>query len=73
MARSLKVAVSSDCIGSGTCRRLMPTMFGADAQRKSVVLANPVGEDETLWEVLDSCPVEAISATDAETGEDVFP
>lgn len=73
MTRSLEVSVSSACIGSGTCRRLLPTVFGRDEQRRSVVLVQPVEESEPLWQALDRCPVEALSARDAATGEALFP
>ena len=73
MTRSIELAVGPACIGSGTCRRLLPAVFGADAQRRSVVRDNPVPEDDALWEALESCPVEAISARDAATGAPLFP
>jgi ferredoxin len=71
--RSIELAVGPECAGTGTCRRLLPAVFGADDQRRSVVLASPVAEDDDVWEALESCPVEAISARDAATGEQLFP
>jgi ferredoxin len=73
MARFLEVSVNSDCIGSGMCRRTFPATFGADDQRQAVVLVHPVEESGMLWEALESCPVEALSARDAVTGESLFP
>ena len=73
MARSLEVSVGSACIGSGTCRRMLPAAFGKDDQRRAVVLAQPVEESDALWLALERCPVEALSARDAATGESVFP
>lgn len=73
MARSLEITVSSACIGSGQCRQLAPDAFGADERHRSVVRHNPVDEDERVWEALESCPVEALSARDAATGEQLFP
>ena len=73
MARSIELAVGPACVGTGSCRRLCPDIFEADAQRRSVVRRTPVPEDDTLWEALESCPVEAISARDAVTGEALFP
>ena len=73
MSRSIELAVGPACVGTGTCRRLLPAVFGADAQLRSVVLTNPVPEDDALWAALESCPVEAISARDAATGEQLFP
>ena len=73
MAQALAVAVSGYCVASGTCRRLLPCVFGAGEDRRAVVLADPVPEDDALLEALESCPVEALSARDAATGEPVFP
>lgn len=73
MGKSLEISVSSACIGSGTCRRLVPTVFGRDEERRAVVLVSPVEETEKIWQALDRCPVEALSARDAETGETLFP
>ena len=73
MARSLEISVGPDCIGAGMCRRTAPAVFGADDQRQAVVLARPVEESDPVWEALDSCPVEALSARDATTGESLFP
>jgi len=58
MVQSLQVIVDSTCIISGYCRRSAPEVFVAGAEGKTVVK---------------SCPVEAISATDAATGAQVFP
>jgi ferredoxin len=74
MARKLEVTVESTCISSGYCRNHAPDVFGTGPARKSVVIADgPVEETPKLVEAFESCPVEAISAVDAETGEDVFP
>ena len=48
-------------------------MFGALEDRKAFVRQNPVADTPELRDAFDSCPVEAISAKDAETGEEVFP
>jgi ferredoxin len=73
MTRSIEVTVGHACVGSGTCRELSPGVFTADGDRRAVVRRRPVPEDEALWEALESCPVEALSATDASTGEVLFP
>jgi ferredoxin len=69
----MELAVGPACVGTGTCRRLLPAVFGAGAGRRSVVRSNPVDEDTAVWEALESCPVEAITARDAATGEQLFP
>lgn len=73
MGRSLQVAVAPSCISSGYCRNSAPEVFGVGEGRKSVVTTNPVEESDALMEAMEGCPVEAISATDATTGETVFP
>ncbi len=74
MARSLEVSVSSStCISSGYCRNNLPDVFGSTPERKSTVLVNPVADSPALREALEGCPVEALSAVDADTGETVFP
>ena len=73
MSRELAVEVGPTCISSGYCRNFAPDVFGAKEDKKSYVLTNPVVESERLLEAFESCPVEAITATDAQTGEEVFP
>ena len=73
MGRSLEVEVGPTCISSGYCRNSAPDVFAAGPDRKSVVKSNPVEENDDVTEAMESCPVEAISARDAVTGEPVFP
>jgi ferredoxin len=73
MSGSLEVEVSHTCISSGYCRNALPEVFGAREDRKSFVKTNPVQDSPELRDAFDQCPVEAISAKDAETGEEVFP
>jgi ferredoxin len=73
MSRKLNVEVAPSCISSGYCRNFAPDVFGNGPERRSVVLRSPVDETPELLEAFESCPVEAITATDAESGEDVFP
>ena len=73
MSRELEVEVGPTCISSGYCRNFAPDVFGAQEDRKSYVKSNPVTETPAVLEAFESCPVEAISAKDAATGEEVFP
>jgi ferredoxin len=73
MSRSLQVAVAPTCISSGYCRNSAPDVFGQAEDRKSTVKSNPVDDTPALWAAMEGCPVEAISATDADTGDVVFP
>ena len=73
MSRELEVEVGPTCISSGYCRNFAPDVFAAKEDKKSYVKSNPVTETPALLEAFESCPVEAISAKDAATGEEVFP
>jgi ferredoxin len=73
MSRTLEVEVGPTCISSGYCRNFAPDVFGAREDRKSFVKSNPVEETPAVIEAFESCPVEAITAVDSATGEEVFP
>jgi ferredoxin len=73
VTRSIELAVGPAWVSTGTCRRLLPAVFGVGDQRRSVVLTTPVPDGDAVREALESCPVEAISARDAATGEQLFP
>lgn len=74
MAGSLELHVDgATCISSGYCRRALPDIFGADDKRKAVVLRNPVDDATEVWDAMEGCPVEAIGATNPDTGDTVFP
>lgn len=71
--RRVDLTVAPTCISSGYCRHFAPDVFGSADDRKSVVLLSPVDETSAVTEAYETCPVEAISVTDAETGEHLFP
>jgi len=73
MGRKLNVTVQPTCISSGYCRNTLPDVFVEGPGRRSVVTSNPVEDSPKLQEALEGCPVEAITAVDAETGQEVFP
>lgn len=73
MSRMLELTVAPTCISSGYCRHFAPDVFGSAEDKKSVVKQSPVEETPEVREAYESCPVEAISARDAETGEELFP
>ncbi|MCW2544521.1 MAG: 4Fe-4S single cluster domain of Ferredoxin [Frankiales bacterium] len=73
MPRSIEVEVAPTCISSGYCRNFAPEVFGAKEDKKSFAKQNPNPETDALREAWESCPTEAISARDAETGEEIFP
>jgi ferredoxin len=73
LSRSLHVAVAPTCISSGYCRNSAPEVFGQAEDRRSTVKSNPVEDTPAVWAAMEGCPVEAISATDADSGDVVFP
>ena len=74
MSRSLQIEVDAPtCISSGYCRNFAPDVFGAREDKKSTVKQNPVTETDQVREAWESCPTEAISVRDADTGEEIFP
>lgn len=73
MTRQLEIAVEPTCISSGYCRNSAPEVFGALPNRQSYVISNPVEQTDAVQTAMESCPVEAITAKDADTGEVVFP
>lgn len=74
MTRRLEIEVDKDtCISAAFCVASAPANFELDDDRRSQAITSPVEESPEVWEALEGCPVEAISARDAETGERLFP
>ena len=65
------IAVSPDCIGSGVCAGTAPRHFAIGQDGRSRPLASPVDPDDIVLGAAASCPMEAISVTDADTGAPV--
>lgn len=63
----------SVCIGSGMCVGGAPHDFTLDSGRKSYPVHEVTDSSEAIMDAAESCPVEAITIVDAETGEAVFP
>lgn len=57
-----KIKIDKDkCLGCGTCVALSPGVFVLNAEGKAEV-KNPTGDsEENIQNVIDSCPVQAIS------------
>jgi len=49
------------CIGCGTCTVLAPKTFKLTKDNKVEVINPPGDEEEKIKEVIDACPVNAIS------------
>ncbi|NUU25202.1 MAG: ferredoxin [Streptomycetaceae bacterium] len=63
----------SVCIGSGMCVGSAPDDFELDAGRQSHPRLEILNASDGIMEAAESCPVEAISIVDAESGETLFP
>jgi ferredoxin len=69
----MKVRVDRElCIGIGNCVALAPTVFEFDEENKATVLDPSSVDDDTLLEVAESCPENAIIVEDDE-GNQLYP
>ncbi|MFF0081787.1 ferredoxin [Streptomyces canus] len=74
MGESWKVTVDPRvCVRTGLCVASAPKEFGFDEQGQGRAISETVSASEEVLEVAESCPIEAISLADAESGEPVFP
>jgi ferredoxin len=62
---------TSRCISSGMCVGTAPERFRFDEQRQSRPVSDLIEDDEAVRDAAASCPVEAISLTDVQTGSPV--
>ena len=67
------VTVGSGCIGSGVCLGTAPSDFVETADGKSRPVDDEVDANEPVRDAAAFCPVEAITVTDARTGEPLEP
>jgi len=66
------VAVDKNtCIGSAVCVGTAPGRFELDDRQRSSPVMAEISPDEAVRDAAASCPVEAISLVDADTGEPV--
>jgi ferredoxin len=59
------------CVSSGMCVSSAPSRFEFGPDQHSRPVSELIDEDEAVRDAAASCPVEAISVTDAETGAPV--
>lgn len=65
-----KVSVDKTaCIGSAICLAIAPDRFVLDERRRSGPVEAEIDPDEVVRDAAASCPSEAISLVDAETGQ----
>lgn len=74
MARKLNVSVDHDvCIGNAMCVAIATKAFALNDNRQSVAADPSADTEEAIMEASENCPVAAITVTDSESGEQIFP
>ncbi|MFF0224130.1 ferredoxin [Streptomyces sp. NPDC004629] len=69
-----KVAVDPRvCVRTGLCVASAPAEFEPDRNGRGRARSETLPASEAVLEVAESCPIEAISITDADTGKRIFP
>jgi ferredoxin len=69
-----RITINETCIGSGSCVGLAPQYFDLDdAEGRSHPIDPDAEPDEAVLDAVASCPMEAISVVDLETGKTVEP
>jgi ferredoxin len=73
MSRRWHVTVArGTCVGSAVCTGIAPGRFTLDEQQQRSRPAHALMDpDEAVLDAAASCPVEAISVVDADTGEPI--
>jgi ferredoxin len=70
----LKITVDRDeCIGDGLCCNEAPETFELDDEEKAVVKEDSTESREVILEAGKSCPTDAITIEDKDTGEKLCP
>lgn len=68
MTRWLVAVDKASCIGSAMCVAVAPDRFALDEQGRSGPVVAETEPDEVVRDAAASCPMEAISLLDADTG-----
>ncbi|GAB2683067.1 ferredoxin [Thalassiella azotivora] len=68
-----RAEVGPECIGSGSCVALAPHRFQPAEGNRSRAVEGTFAPDESVLDAAASCPAEAITVTDVETGQVVEP
>jgi ferredoxin len=68
-----QVTVSDECIASGSCLGIAPKRFALGDDGRSHPTSTPIEEDDAVLDAAASCPMEAISVRDAQSGEPIDP
>ena len=74
MARKLKITVNPNvCVGNAMCETYATKTFALNDDRQSSVINAEGDPEELVLEAAENCPVSAITVSDADTGEQLFP
>ena len=66
-----RAEVGPGCIGAASCQALAPHRFVPAVGNRSRAVEGTFAPDEAVLDAVASCPVEAITVTDVDTGERV--
>ncbi|MEU6352934.1 ferredoxin [Streptomyces sp. NPDC047072] len=61
------------CVRTGLCAAAAPEQFALDEEGQGHARSETLPASELLLEVAESCPIEAISVVETESGRRVFP
>jgi ferredoxin len=61
------------CVRTGLCAAAAPERFALDENGQGHARSTALPASEEVLEVAESCPIEAISIVDTESGKPVFP
>ena len=74
MPRKISVSVDHDiCVGNAMCITIATKAFGLNDERPALPADTAGDTEELILEAAENCPVAAITVTDADTGEQLFP
>ena len=68
-----RVTIGDECIGAGSCAGIAPERFVLGDDHRSHPTSPLIEQDDAVLDAVASCPMEAISVRDAQTGEVIEP